>query len=267
MPETDDPDINVYDMRLTAHEDGWIYGLFCTERKDPQARSAATLLGRGAGGHRAHQGPRKPGSACPTSRRSRPSSATSSCTRSSSTASTRSTRGRRTASSRPARAAASAGRSATRMDRRVDRRGDDHRPEGLPHDQGGRRTAQAPPPIKTPKGWLHLAHGVRNTAAGLRYVLYAFLLRPRRSREGDRTRPAATSSRPRARSASATSRTSRSATARCAGGRRGVHLLRLVRHADCHVATHDRRPAARLRAATRPRTRCARRRACSSGSS
>ncbi|HPY83085.1 MAG TPA: glycosidase, partial [Bacteroidales bacterium] len=32
-----------------------------------------------------------------------------------------------------------------------------------------------PAPIKTPKGWLHLAHGVRNTAAGLRYVLYMFM--------------------------------------------------------------------------------------------
>ena len=29
-------------------------------------------------------------------------------------------------------------------------------------------------PIKTPKGWIHIAHGVRNTAAGLRYVVYAF---------------------------------------------------------------------------------------------
>ena len=35
MPETSDPDTNVYDMRLVKHEDGWIYGLFCTERKDP----------------------------------------------------------------------------------------------------------------------------------------------------------------------------------------------------------------------------------------
>ena len=32
-----------------------------------------------------------------------------------------------------------------------------------------------PAPLKTPQGWLHLAHGVRNTAAGLRYVLYLFL--------------------------------------------------------------------------------------------
>jgi 4-O-beta-D-mannosyl-D-glucose phosphorylase len=37
MPETNDPDVNVYDMRLTKHEDGWIYGVFCTERKDPDA--------------------------------------------------------------------------------------------------------------------------------------------------------------------------------------------------------------------------------------
>ena len=37
MPETADPDVNVYDMRVVRHEDGWIYGLFCTERKDPDA--------------------------------------------------------------------------------------------------------------------------------------------------------------------------------------------------------------------------------------
>lgn len=37
LPETTDPDINVYDMRLVKHEDGWIYGQFCTERKDPNA--------------------------------------------------------------------------------------------------------------------------------------------------------------------------------------------------------------------------------------
>jgi 4-O-beta-D-mannosyl-D-glucose phosphorylase len=37
------------------------------------------------------------------------------------------------------------------------------------------KNGQGPAPIKTEKGWLHLAHGVRNTAAGLRYVLYMFL--------------------------------------------------------------------------------------------
>ena len=38
MPENENPDGNVYDMRLVEHEDGWIYGLFCTERKDPNAK-------------------------------------------------------------------------------------------------------------------------------------------------------------------------------------------------------------------------------------
>lgn len=42
LPETDDPDVNVYDIRLTRHEDGWIYGLFCTERKDPNASEGDT---------------------------------------------------------------------------------------------------------------------------------------------------------------------------------------------------------------------------------
>ncbi len=37
LPGTGNPDTNVYDMRLTAHEDGWIYGIFCSERKDPDA--------------------------------------------------------------------------------------------------------------------------------------------------------------------------------------------------------------------------------------
>ena len=42
LDQTDDPDVNVYDMRSTKHEDGWIYGLFCTERKDPAAAPGDT---------------------------------------------------------------------------------------------------------------------------------------------------------------------------------------------------------------------------------
>ena len=37
------------------------------------------------------------------------------------------------------------------------------------------KMAWAPHPLKQKYGWLHLAHGVRNTAAGLRYVLYMFM--------------------------------------------------------------------------------------------
>ena len=36
------------------------------------------------------------------------------------------------------------------------------------------RSGAGAPPIRTDKGWIHIAHGVRNTAAGLRYVIYAF---------------------------------------------------------------------------------------------
>lgn len=41
-------------------------------------------------------------------------------------------------------------------------------------------------PIKTDKGWIHIAHGVRNTAAGLRYVIYAFATDLKRSVKSDR---------------------------------------------------------------------------------
>ena len=37
------------------------------------------------------------------------------------------------------------------------------------------KNGEGPHPIKTPQGWLHLAHGVRNCAAGLRYVLYMYM--------------------------------------------------------------------------------------------
>ncbi|HVG16195.1 MAG TPA: glycosidase, partial [Chitinophagaceae bacterium] len=38
LPETENPDTNVYDIRMVQHEDGWIYGIFCTERRDPSAK-------------------------------------------------------------------------------------------------------------------------------------------------------------------------------------------------------------------------------------
>ncbi len=42
MPETENPDTNVYDMRVVPHEEGWLYGLFCTERKGPNAAQLDT---------------------------------------------------------------------------------------------------------------------------------------------------------------------------------------------------------------------------------
>ena len=40
MPGTGQPETNIYDIRLTQHEDGWIYGLFCTEKRDPEVPPA-----------------------------------------------------------------------------------------------------------------------------------------------------------------------------------------------------------------------------------
>ena len=77
MPETDDPDVNVYDMRLTRHEDGWIYGVFCTERKDQRAPHDPSAAVAQAGIARTRD------LVTPTSARGATSSATSSCTPSS----------------------------------------------------------------------------------------------------------------------------------------------------------------------------------------
>ena len=50
MPQTENPDVNVYDMRLTKHEDGWIYGIFCSERKDPTVPKSDTSSATAAAG-------------------------------------------------------------------------------------------------------------------------------------------------------------------------------------------------------------------------
>jgi 4-O-beta-D-mannosyl-D-glucose phosphorylase len=110
MPETDDPDTNVYDMRLVQHEDGWLYGLFCTERKDPIAPPGDTSSAVAQCGI-ARTRDMITGNDCPICAHARRSSATSSSTRSSSTGNTPSTPGRRMTSSRPGVAAASAGAS------------------------------------------------------------------------------------------------------------------------------------------------------------
>ena len=173
MPETDDPDTNVYDMRLVKHQDGWIYGLFCTERKDPRTPEWDT------------------------------SSAVAQCgiarTRDLKTwerlADLRSKSpqqrnvvlhpefvdGKYAFYTRPQDDFIQAGKGggigwglASSIENAVI-------DEEIILDNREYHTIQevknglGPAPIKTAQGWLHLAHGVRNTAAGLRYVLYLFL--------------------------------------------------------------------------------------------
>lgn len=55
LPDTDPSETNVYDMRLTAHEDGWIYGIFCSESLDPNAAPGDLSFRRSESRYRPHQ--------------------------------------------------------------------------------------------------------------------------------------------------------------------------------------------------------------------
>ncbi len=174
MPEGADPETNVYDMRLTAHEDGWIYGLFCAERKDPAAAPGDLSSAVAQCGIARTRDLKIVGAAGRLADALGAAAQLRAASRVRQRHSTPSTRARRTASSRPAAAAASAGGWRQDMEHAVieeetiiDRR--------EYHTINEVKNGLGPAPIKTEKGWLHLAHGVRNTAAGLRYVLYCFL--------------------------------------------------------------------------------------------
>ncbi|SFH11881.1 glycoside hydrolase family 130 protein [Pedobacter insulae] len=173
IPETDEPDTNVYDMRLVAHEDGWVYGLFCTERRDPAASAGDQ------------------------------SAAIAQCgiIRSKDLVNWQRLADLKTPSpqqrnvvlhpefvdnkyafyTRPQDGFVEAGNgggigfglsdsienASIREEIVIDKK--------VYHTVYEAKNGLGPAPIKTGKGWLHLAHGVRNTAAGLRYVLYMFL--------------------------------------------------------------------------------------------
>ena len=172
LPQTEDPDINVYDMRLTQHEDGYIYGLFCTERKDrskPHDTSAAVA---GCGIARTTdlvKWERLPDLISETGQQrnvvlhpefvdghyglyTRPQDGFISV----------GSGGGIGWTTVPDIAAATV-RSETTVDARQY------------HTIKEVKNGLGPPPIRTDHGWLQLAHGVRNTAAGLRYVLYLFM--------------------------------------------------------------------------------------------
>jgi len=172
MPETDAPDVNVYDMRLVKHADGWIYGQFCTERKDPAAppgdTGAALALGGLARTRDLHTWERLPDLQTPSPQQ-------------------------RNVVLHPEFIDDQYGFYTRPMDNFLDATGGGIAwglsPSMDPavivqetvfeprvyHTIKEGKNGQGPAPIKTPAGWLHIAHGVRANAAGLRYVLYAFL--------------------------------------------------------------------------------------------
>ncbi|MBN2712706.1 MAG: glycosidase [Planctomycetes bacterium] len=173
IPETDNPDTNVYDMRLVKHEDGWIYGIFCTERPDPK---------------------RAPGDL---------SSAVAQC------GVVRSKDMRDWERLADIKTGAPQQRNVVLHPEFIDgkyalytRPQDDFIEAGSGggigwgladsmenavvdsdciidfkayHTIKELKNGLGPAPIKTDKGWLQMAHGVRGCAAGMRYVLYAFM--------------------------------------------------------------------------------------------
>jgi len=175
MPETSNPDTNVYDIRLIQHEDGWIYGLFCTERKDPKAPlwdSSSAVAQCGIARTRDLR------------RWERlPDLKTRSPQQRNVVLHPEFVKGKYALYTRPQDDFILAGKGGgigwgltQKMDgAAVDREIviDNREYHTIKETKNG----MGPAPIKTPKGWLHLAHGVRNTAAGLRYVLYMFLAR------------------------------------------------------------------------------------------
>jgi 4-O-beta-D-mannosyl-D-glucose phosphorylase len=173
MPETDEPDTNVYDMRLVAHEDGWVYGLFCTERRDPSApeadQSAALAKCGIARTKDLVQWERLP------------DLTTTSAQQRNVVLHPELVQGQYAFYTRPQDGFIEAGsgggigfglsptiEQAQVMEEVIIDKKQYHTISELKNGLG-------PAPLKTELGWLHLAHGVRNTAAGLRYVLYMFM--------------------------------------------------------------------------------------------
>lgn len=173
LPETENPDTNVYDMRLVQHEDGWIYGLFCAERKDPAAPAGDTSMATASGGivrtkdlttwerlpdFISHHGQQRNLVLHPEF-----------------------VDGKYAFYTRPQdgfiEVGGGGGIGWALVDDITHAEAFEEKiiDEKVYHTIKELKNGQGPAPIKTAKGWLHLAHGVRNCAAGLRYVLYLFM--------------------------------------------------------------------------------------------
>jgi len=172
IPETNNPDVNVYDMRLTKHEDGWIYGVFCTERKDPHTVATDLSSAVAATGIVRTQDLEK---------WERLSDLKSKSQQRNVVLHPEFVSGKYALYTRPQDGFIDAGSgggigwalieditNAEAKDEIII----DHR---YYHTIKELKNGEGPHPIKTPKGWIHLAHGVRACAAGLRYVLYLYM--------------------------------------------------------------------------------------------
>jgi 4-O-beta-D-mannosyl-D-glucose phosphorylase len=173
IPETEDPDINVYDMRLVAHEDGNIYGLFCSERKDPSVPASDTSSATAQCGI-VRTKDLKTWERLPDLK-------STSMQQRNVVLHPEFVNGKYAFYTRPQDGFIETGVGggigfglADTMEGAVVLN-EEILDEKRYHTVYEVKNGQGPAPLKTEFGWLHLAHGVRNTAAGLRYVLYLFM--------------------------------------------------------------------------------------------
>jgi 4-O-beta-D-mannosyl-D-glucose phosphorylase len=172
LPQLDKEETNVYDMRLTKHEDGWVYGIFCSERRDPAAAAGdlSSAVAK-AGIVRTKdflKWERLPDLKTKSQQRNvvlHPEFIN----------------GKYALYTRPQDGFIDAGSGGglgwALIDSMENAEVKDEKiiEPRVYHTIKEVKNGQGPAPIKTSKGWLHLAHGVRGCADGLRYVLYMFM--------------------------------------------------------------------------------------------
>ena len=172
LPDLYPEETNVYDMRLTQHEDGWIYGIFCSESKDPDAAAGDLTSAVAVAGiirtKDLRNWERLPNLISKSQQRNvvlHPEFV----------------KGKYALYTRPQDGFIEAGtgggicwalvdditHAIVKEETVVEQR--------YYHTIKEVKNGEGPHPIKTPQGWLHLAHGVHACAAGLRYVLYLYM--------------------------------------------------------------------------------------------
>ncbi|MCM3206719.1 glycoside hydrolase family 130 protein [Paenibacillus illinoisensis] len=170
--DIDAEETNQYDMRLVQHEDGWIYGIYCSERKDPEAPAFDTSSAVAQAGLVRTRDL--------VSWERLPNITTSSPQQRNVVLHPEFVDGKYAFYTRPQDGFISTGSGGGIAFGLCD---DILNPviaketiidERKYHTVYEVKNGQGPAPLKTDRGWIHIAHGVRNTAAGLRYVLYTF---------------------------------------------------------------------------------------------
>ncbi len=170
LPDTDPDETNVYDMRLTLHEDGWIYGVFCSESKDKDSKNLSDACA--AAGIVRTKDLKK--------WERLPNLKTKSNQQRNVVLHPEFVQGKYAFYTRPQDGFISAGGQGgicfglceDILNPYIDE--EKLLSKRVYHTITEEKNGAGAPPIKTDKGWVHIAHGVRNTAAGLRYVIYAF---------------------------------------------------------------------------------------------